>query len=187
MKYFYRFTKSNIKFVTAVITIVAVSSLCACASDRARSEQLFEKYCNEKGRVGQFIYERVALGEEYFRPIPTDAKELRYVNEEFYIDNKKTLIDQERLKQSYAINYQKKTMLSPIGPIYSFESTIVRKSDDKVLSKAVSLLNMLDKNSKYFPVEGVTCPTGRDSKGYSLSNKHHFNLIEKTFLSNNSF
>lgn len=182
MKYFYRFTKSNIKFVTAVITIVAVSSLCACASDRARSERLFEQYCNEEGRVGQFIFERVALGEEYFRPIPTDARELRRLDNDFYINDKKLLIDKQIFKQSYIFNNRKSTVLSPIGPIYSIESTIVRKADGKVLSKAVSLLNMLDKTSKYFPVEGVSCRVGRDSKGHPYSVKEHRNLIEKTFV-----
>ena len=78
--------------------------------------------------------------------------------------------------------FLKRIELSPVGPIYSVESTLVRKSDGKVLSKAVSLLNKRGKASKIFPVQGVTCPTGRDNKGHPLYNKHHFNLIENTFF-----
>lgn len=163
--------------------LIIITSLSACVT-QWRSEYLFEQYCKEEGRVGQFIYERVALSEEYFRPIPTDAKELRYVDVGyyFYSEDKKLLINKERFKQSYTTNDLKEVMLSPIGPIYSVESTIVRKSDGKVLSKGVSLLNMLGETSKYFPVEGVTCPTGQDSKGNSLYFKSHTSLIQNTFF-----
>ena len=99
------------------ITIIAISSLSACVSDKARSEKLFEKYCNEERRVGQFIYERVASGEEYFRPLPTDEVELRRIEDSFYIDNKRLLIDKERFMKSYTLNYLKRKELSPIGPI----------------------------------------------------------------------
>jgi len=177
--------KYIIRLIKVTVAFIAISSLISCVSNRSRSEQLFEQYCHEEGRVGQFIYERVALGEEFFRPIPSDAKALRYVNEKFYIDKRKLLIDKQHFKQSYTLNNRGKTILSKNGPIYSVESTIVRNSDGKVLSKAVSLLNMLDKTSKYFPVEGVTCPSGRNLKGDPISSTIHFNLIKKTFISKN--
>ena len=178
MKYFFRF----------IIIAITVGNLSACVgyfSDRARSERLFEQYCHEEGRVGQFIYQRVALEEDFFRSIPTDQRELDRIANGFYIDNKKLLIDKERFMQSYTLNYLKRTVLSTLGPIYTVESTIVRKSDGKILSKAVSLFNMLDKSSKYFHVEGVYCPTGRGSKGYLLLGKDHFELIDKTFFVQN--
>jgi hypothetical protein len=71
MKYLQRF-----KYIRIAIVLIIVTSLSACVT-QWRSEYLFEQYCNEEGRVGQFIYERVALGEEFFRPIPTDEVELR--------------------------------------------------------------------------------------------------------------
>jgi hypothetical protein len=73
-------------------------------------------------------------------------------------------------------------VLSSTGPIYSVETTVVRKSDGKILSKTVSLVNMLDRTSKYFAVEGVYCPAGRDIKGFTFFNKNHLNLIEKIFF-----
>ncbi len=175
--------KQNTKSIFVAVTLVLLSSLMACSSiERMRSESLFEQYCHEEGRVGQFIYEPVALGEEYFRPIPTDEVELRRIANSFYIDNKKLLIDKEIFIGGYDIKYLKRNVISLVGPIYSVESTLVRKSDGKVLSKAVSLLNKRGQTSKVFPVQGVTCPTGRDSKGILFSQKHHFNLIENTFF-----
>ncbi len=165
-----------------MLSLLLIGSISACSSiEKIRSDSLFEQYCNEEGRVGQFIYERVALGEEFFRPIPTDEVELRRIANSFYIDNKRLLIDKERLMESYKINYLKRRKLSSIGPIYSVESTLVRKSDGKLLSKAVSLLNMQGRTRNYVPIRGVYCPSGQDSKGYDLSQKHHFNLIENTF------
>jgi hypothetical protein len=163
------------------IALILIGSLSACAIEKIRSEYLFEQYCNEEGRVGQFIYERVALSEEFFRPIPTDEVELRRIANSYYIDNKELLIDKERFKQSYIRNFFEHKVLSPIGPIYSVESILVRKSDGKILSKAVSLLNMQGRTRKYAPIRGVYCPTGQDSNGHGLSHKHHFNLIENTF------
>lgn len=99
MKYFFIFIKTTIIAIT-------LSNLSACVgyfSDRAHSERLFEQYCHEEGRVGQFIYERVALGEAIFRPIPTDKKELRYVNEKFYIGNRKLLIDKQVLSKAISL------------------------------------------------------------------------------------
>lgn len=163
------------------IAVILIGSLSACAIERMRSEQLFDQYCNEEGRVGQFIYERVALSEKYFRPIPTDQRELDRIANSFYTDDDKFLIDKQHFMRSYTLNYLKRKELSSIGPIYSVESTIVRRSDGKVLSKSVSLLNKRGQTSKYFPVQGVYCQTGRDSKGNHLSTSHHFDLIKNTF------
>lgn len=176
MKYLQKF-----KYIRIAIVLIIITSLSGCVS-QWRSEYLFEQYCNEEGRVGQFIYERVALGEEFFRPIPTDEAELLRVDYRFYLNDKKLLIDKQFFQKYYTFKNRERKVLSSTGPIYSVETTVVRKSDDKILSKAVSLVNMLDKSSKYFAVEGVTCPTGRDNKGFSFFNKNHRNLIEKTFF-----
>ncbi|RHW77518.1 hypothetical protein [Colwellia sp. RSH04] len=172
-----------IRLVLAAFFIVVVGSISACSSiEKIRSDSLFEQYCTEEGRVGQFIYERVALGEELFRPIPAGAKALRRLDGSFYINNKKLLIDKERFEQHYSLSFFERKELSSIGPIYSVESAIVRKSDSKVLSKAVSLLNMQGRTNKYNPVQGVYCPAGRDSRGMAFYHEKHMNLIENTFF-----
>jgi hypothetical protein len=179
--------KRNAKSIFVAVTLVLVSSLTACSSiERIRSESLFEKYCNEEGRIGQFIYERVALGEEFFRTIPKDQRELDRIGKGYYLYNngKKVLIDKEIFNQVYERNGLKKTVLSDVGPIYSIETTIVRKSDGKILSKAVSLLNMLGQTRGKYPIYGVYCRQGRDVKWGSLHYKEHSNLIDKTFSSN---
>jgi hypothetical protein len=175
--------KLNAKSIFVAVTLVLVSSLGACSSiERIRSESLFEQYCHEEGRVGQFIYERVALSEEFFRPIP---KALGHVDDYgYFINDRKLLIDKERFNQVYTLNSLKKTVLSEVGPIHSFETTIVRKSDGKVLSKAVSLRNMLGQTRGKYPTYGVHYRQDLDIKGISLHNKEHSNLIDKTFSSN---
>ncbi|MFT5706461.1 MAG: hypothetical protein ACI9ES_000740 [Oceanospirillaceae bacterium] len=177
--------KFSNKFNIRAIAIVVMSSLTACSSiERIRSESLFEQFCNEEGRVGQFIYERVALGAEFFKPIPADEIELRRLDKGYYINDRKLLIDKDVFNQVYERNGLKKTVLSDVGPIYSIETTIVRKSDGKILSKAVSLLNMLGQTRGKYPIYGVYCRQGRDVKWGSLHYKEHSNLIDKTFSSN---
>lgn len=174
--------KRNAKSIFVAVTLVLVCSLTACSSiERMRSESLFEQYCHEEGRVGQFIYERVALGEEFFRPIP---KALGHVDYRYFINDKKLLIDKDVFNQVYTLNSLKKTVLSEVGPIHSFETRIVRKSDGKVLSKAVSLRNMLGQTRGNYPIYGVYCRLGRDVKGRAPHQKESFNIIDKTFSSN---
>lgn len=167
------------KYIFGLILIIIVYNL----SIFGLSKYLFEGYCNDKDLVGQFIYERVELSEEYFRPIPTDPK--IYIEGGFYLDGKKLLIDKNRLKQSYTIKYLEDKTLSKIGPITAQEKQIVRKSDGKIISKSVTLLNMLNKKgTKNFPhVEGVTCLT-KDRKGaYTTGelNIPHYSIIQNTF------
>lgn len=166
--------------------IIIVGSFVGCYGDMAISNLLFKKYCNEEGRTGQFIYERVPLGEEYFRPIPKGGVELRRVDNGFFINERKLLIDKHHLLQSFIINTMEKTMLSPIGPIYTYETTIVRKSDGKVLSKAVSLLNKKGwwsrKSVLGFTV-GDSCPKYKNSSGNILKSDHS-DVLRNTFYKN---
>jgi hypothetical protein len=171
------------KYVIWFIVIIIVGSFTAFNGDRFLSDYLFEKYCNEEGRTGQFIYERVPLGEEYFIPIPKDERELIRVDNGFFIDDKKLLIDKHHLLQSFIINTMEKTMLSRIGPIYTYETTIVRKSDGKVLSKAVSLLNKKGwwsrKSVLGFTV-GDSCPKYKSKSGNILKSDHS-DVLRNTF------
>ena len=171
------------KYFIWITIIIIVGSFATCNGDRMYSDYLFEQYCNEEGRTGQFIYERVGLGEEYFMPIPKDEVELRRVDNGFFIDEKKLLIDKHRLMQDFNIHRQRKTMLSRIGPIYSFETTIVRKSDGKVLSKAVSLLNKKgwwSRQSILGMTVGDTCPQYKNISGDILKSDHS-DVLRNTF------
>jgi hypothetical protein len=79
-----------------------------------------------------------------------------------------------------------KTILSRIGPIYTYETTIVRKSDGKVLSKAVSLLNKKGwwsrKSVLGFTV-GDSCPKYKNSSGDILKSDHS-DVFRNTFYKN---
>jgi len=167
-----------------IIMIMIVGSFVGCYSDMAISNLLFKKYCNEEGRTGQFIYERVPLSEEYFIPIPKGGVELRRVDNGFFINERKLLIDKHRLIQDFNISAQKQTTLSRIGPIYSYEYTIVRKSDGKILSQSVSLLNKkgwLSRQSILGMTVGDTCQKYKNPKGLYSSKSAHTGLIKNTF------
>jgi hypothetical protein len=165
--------------------IIIVGSFVGCYGDAAVSNLLFKKYCDEDGRTGQFIYERVPLAEEYFKPIPfTKEGVALHFDRGFLIGQDKLLIDKGRLIQDFNISAQKQTTLSRIGPIYSYEYTIVRKSDGKILSKSVSLLNKkgwLSRQSILGMTVGDTCQKYKNPKGLYSSKSAHTGLIKNTF------
>jgi hypothetical protein len=77
-------------------------------------------------------------------------------------------------------------MLSRIGPIYSFEKNIIRKSDGKVLSKSVSLLNKKgwwSRQSVLGMTVGDSCPEYKSSSGNILKTDHA-DVLKNTFYKN---
>ena len=72
------------KFVWLTVIII-IGSFVGCNGDRILSNYLFEQYCNEEGSTGQFIYEQVGLGEEYFIPMPDKPEEKWKVNQRYVI------------------------------------------------------------------------------------------------------
>ena len=167
--------------------IIIVGSFVGCYGDMAISNLLFKKYCNEEGRTGQFIYERVGLGEEYFKPIPfTKEGVALHFDRGFLIGQDKLLIDKHHFLQNFNITMEK-TILSPIGPIYTDETTIVRKSDGKVLSKAVSLMNekgWWSRESVLGTNVGDICPKYRDINGHINVKSDHSDVLRNTFYKN---
>lgn len=165
--------------------IFIVGSFTGCYGDRIISDLLFESYCNEDGRTGQFIYERVGLGEEYFIPIPKDP---RKINQHFVVDAI-LMMNKTILAQDYTFSEYKEVIpLSIIGPIYSLETSVVRKSDDKLLGKSVSLFNSqggLAERNILGQNEGDRCPRGYDKKtNISESNSLHSTLYKNIFYIN---
>ncbi|WP_338725674.1 hypothetical protein V8687_18165 [Shewanella baltica] len=142
-------------------------------------------YCNEDGRTGQFIYERVGLGEEYLMPIPKDP---RKINQHFVVDGI-LMMNKTILAQDYTFSeYEEVIPLSIIGPIYFLETSVVRKSDDKLLGKSVSLFNSqgwLAERNILGQNEGDRCPRGYDKKtNISESNSLHSTLYKNIFYIN---
>jgi hypothetical protein len=171
-----------VKYFFWSIIIFVVGSFVACNGDRVISEHLFEKYCNEEGRTGQFIYERVSLDDEYFIPIPKDP---RKVNFHFIVDDN-FMMDKELLEKDYAFSkYSEVIPLSSIGPISSIETSVTRKSDNKVLGKSVSLSNRqgwLAQQSILGQSPSDSCPRGYDkSKGSHEDSLLHATLVKNIF------
>lgn len=163
--------------------LVIAVSFTGCWGDRILSNLLFDRYCNEEGRTGQFIYEHVGLGDEYFIPIPKDRRELAHVDFGFFIDDRKLLIDKQRFMQDFQINWVK-TNLSQIGPIYIHEQIIVRKLDGKMLSKSVDLINKkgwLAKGVILGITETDSCPKRKNKYDQLVYSSSHYGLVRNTF------
>ena len=162
------------------VTIIVVGSFVGCNGDRVLSNYLFEQYCNEEGRTGQFIYERVALGKEYFIPIPKDP---RKVNQHFVVDDN-FMMDKALLEQNYAFSkYSEVIPLSTIGPISSIETSVIRKKDSKLLGKSVSLSNRqgwLAERNILGQNEGDSCPRGYNKN----TGSHEDSLLHATLIKN---
>lgn len=148
------------------------------------SKYLFKQYCEEEGRVGIFVYEQVALSDEYFIPFPID-KDPRYLPRKFVMSDN-LMIREDKLTKDFLINTKRKDIVSEVGPIYSYTTTIVRKSDGKVLSKAVSLKNELGwqvrSRKALFPSGGEECPKGVIENGSLKPNFDHYDVVNKVFL-----
>ena len=148
------------------------------------SKYLFKQYCEEKGRTGAFIYEKVALPAAFFVPETQAYKKSVFSDDSFVLDETAT-INREIFNRYYRVDYYKEKILSKVGPIYSVDTTITRLSDQKVLSKASSLNNKLGWLSRYlskaFTSNGQTCPSGRKN-GRVLFIQEHNDLIKNAFI-----
>ena len=173
------------KYFIWITIIIIVGSFATCNGDRMYSDYLFEQYCNEEGRTGQFIYERVGLSEEYFIPIPQDP---RKINQHLVVDDN-LMMDKALLEKDYIFSKYREVMpLSTIGPISSIETSIIRRSDNKLLGKSVNLSNrqgwlaernILGQNS------GDWCPRGYDkNKAIHKYSQLHSTLIRSVFYRN---
>ena len=148
------------------------------------SNFIFQSYCNDKSVVGQFIYQREGLSDDFFREIPADGIALRRVRGNFYLDNKKYLIDENKFSESYSYQFSKRSLLSKIGPIYEEKTVITRKSDGKILGKAVSLVNKkgwFHETNLLWTNTGELCPIYKSETGRNIGNSDHFSLIQHIF------
>lgn len=164
-----------------ILLVLIMGSYSACHWDYHLSKYLFKQYCEEEGRVGLFIYEKVELDDEYFMPFPKD-KDPRDLDQRFVVGDN-LMINRKRFDKEYIFDDYKEIPLSAIGPIFSVETWVLRKGDGKVLGKAVSLTNHLGWwiESSKFGNKDESCPSGRDK--YGLWNFHRARrlLIKKVF------
>jgi len=147
------------------------------------SKYLFKQYCEEEGRVGIFIYEKVALPEEYFLPFPK-GKDARDLDPRFVVSDNK-MISRERLEQDYIFKSYEHKLVSKIGQIESVETSVTRKLDNKILSKAVAIKNHKGwfAGISSFGYASESCPSTRRESGLidSEYTKLHETIIHKTF------
>jgi hypothetical protein len=138
------------------------------------SNYMFERLCNDDSRIGLFVYEEVALGGEYFMPFPEDAEERDLDRRFIFGDN--LMLNRERLEEDYEF------IVNEVGPIGLVATSVILKSDNKILGKAVSAGNQqgwLNRLGAFDGIPGASCPSGRDENGFSNNRKNHDNLLRE--------
>ncbi len=166
-----------------IVLILILGIYPACKWDYYLSNYLFKQYCTDADRIGLFVYEKVQLGDEYFMPFPkdTDPRDL----DRRFIVGEDLMINRGRFDKDYIFNVYKRVPLSSVGPIIAVETSVIRKSDQKVLGKAVSLKNgkgwWYREIASFGQPTSKTCPTGRGPRGYSNYRRAHKGLIKKIF------
>ncbi len=117
-------------------------------------------------------------------PFPKD-KDPRDLSQRFVV-GANLMINKERLEVDYILGkYREVRQLSSIGPINYSETAVYRKSDKKLLGKAVNLSN----RKGWWHRDGFLghpssdwCPVGHNDKGISNSGLLHHLLLKKVFL-----
>lgn len=95
----------------------------------------FNRLCETQ--AGQFIYKKVPLGEEYF--LELGERNTRYSNpraENYYAKGGE--LNLEKVRQNYSIDTSNVRNYSRWGNIFKRITTITSKSDNTILSRAIS-------------------------------------------------
>lgn len=131
-----------------------------------------------------FIYEKIELGEECFIPF-IKGKDPRGLDQRFVL-NGDLIISQEQFKKDYIFEVYKKIPLSEVGPISFMETSVIRRSDSKLLGKAISLHNgrgwLMKKLTSSFGGGGESCPIDQYSRNLSYFRRNHDDLIKNIFI-----
>lgn len=101
-----------------------------------------------------------------------------------FINDRADLINEREFNELYEYEQYNRTKLFPIGPIYITETSVTRKSDRKLLGKAISLTNKkgwLHELSLLWVNTGDKCPRYRDQWGGYVVNADHDTLISNIF------
>jgi len=158
------------------VFILIVLGYTGCSWDYFLSGYIFKQSCKED--VGVFIYEQVELGDEYFIPFPVD-KEPRSLDSRFVFGENR-LLDKEKFDREYSLEMYKKIPVSEIGPVYLIQTSVTRRSDNKLLSKSVSVRNDMGWLAKLtsFGYAHDQCP----EVGAYIHRNNHNSLINNTFI-----
>lgn len=144
----------------------------------------FDRYCKDTSLVGTFVYERVDLPDSYLLS-PSDRVHPGSLDARVRVGNNK-LISRERLEMDYIITVYKNVPLSTFGPLTVIETSIIRKSDMKLLSKAVSIKNSMGWLSRLtsFGYASTECPSEQASSSVTDDEHriHHKTLLHETFF-----
>jgi hypothetical protein len=161
---------------TWITIIVLVLLLGGCFGDRVISEIVFYYYCDKNS--GLYVYEEVGLSDEYFTKESKSEKEFNY----FYTD--KLYLSKEKVDANYNLVMDNYNIVFKMGPIKIRETYIIRRKDNKTLSKSISFVSGKGWLNQLFSFgySGKSCPYGiGNNKGEFNKDLIHKEILKKTF------
>jgi hypothetical protein len=161
---------------TWITIIVLVLLLGGCFGDRVISEIVFYYQCDKNS--GLYVYEEVGLSDEYFTKESKSEKEFNYS----YISN--IFIKKNRFDLDYKYTRNKNHLVSIFGPVKLVESVVVRKLDNKVLGKNLTIVSGMGWVNKLFSFgySGKGCVNERGVFKESYRGSMQINILSKIFL-----
>ena len=144
-----------------------------CDYKKKKALKIFEEHCQN---AGLFIYEKIDLDKKYFLPLPKNKEKLNKIGSgKIYND---MYLDIDKFERDYELIFGERTEISKLENIFYSESKIIRKSDNKLLSKALSVGGFGGGlTQKGF---NKICPPGERPDGWSNHNYNHIFLIKNT-------
>jgi hypothetical protein len=164
---------------TWITIIVLVLLLGGCFGELVISDVIFKYHC--KKNIEFSVYETVELNDKYIIDIP---KDVRKRDSRFNISESK-MLDNRKLIKEYEISFYESNKISNFGPVQSRVTSVVRKSDGRLMGKVISfrkLMGWINNLSGDAPVDKHCSYGNRISD--SLDYDFHDSLITKLFLLN---
>lgn len=123
---------------SSAYTAVAIFTVYALLrGDYHLANFLFERVCANTTELGVRVYEQEEIDPTFVTPVE-DQTSSNYMKT-FLTLSDDWMLNEQAITALYTIEFMRKNELHSIGPVYELVSSITRKSDGVILSKAVSV------------------------------------------------
>ncbi len=172
---------------TLIVLGALLSAFLVFRWDYYLSQYLFEQVCSDSDLIGLHVYERDYVDRQYTTvQVVENGYPMTSRNEYYYEDNIALLKD--HIDNRFDYKRSELVELYSVGPIVILQTTLTRKSDGKLLAKAVTAQSMQGWLNRFFSsgYHRSFCPTNEVEPGEILSDadKNHLFLLRDTLIVN---
>src|SRR6056297_4035454 len=143
---------------------------------------IFNNICSDFDEVGLNIYEQVVLPGEAI--IHTPEKEIKDEYFDYYLTDD-SIVSEQFFDEHFELRKFEVETVSSIGPIKKMRSYIIRKDDSAIISRAVTIHNMLGwLNNTLTSYSYEQCPAKSTATGdgSEVAASDHLYLVSRTFV-----